>query len=474
VETCKEDSLGFVSQDCPGESTICEAGVCASIICDANASYCDGTTVLQCNGTGTSAEELATCDETTEACVGGACVSKICAPGDAVCNGISEVQTCNGDGLGYTSTDCGAGLACKDGDCEAQICTPNALLCDGTEVQLCDSLGIEAEVVKDCAATNKLCVDGICAELLCAPNTSYCEGNTFKKCNAGGSAATDVEDCDDSEFCSDVPGTSACNQQVCAPEELTCVGNAVETCNAEGSGSSFLVDCSSTGKWCLNGACVENKCGALSFESNTAQVMVNSTISTIRNGADSITLEAWFRPTGSTEGTIFGTSCNYFQFTVTESKTLSGWSWAGGTSCAGSDTLQIGEWNHVAFRVGFEAGTPSAVYLNGQVQCTMDTGNMSDDFNKQMIYLGGFNDACPGDITTNPVNPVEGEVSTFRISTGNSIEPGPQPSVLGVDDNTRLLYKFDDPPGETIIDLSPNGLHAVHQDTTWAPCTGEL
>jgi hypothetical protein len=419
VETCKEDSLGFVSQDCPGDSTICEAGVCASIICDANASYCDGTTVLQCNGTGTSAEELATCDETTEACVGGACVSKICAPGDAVCNGISEVQTCNGDGLGYTSANCGAGLACKDGACELQICTPNALLCEGTEVQLCDGLGLEVTSLTDCVELGKVCVDGLCTDQLCSPDTTYCEGQIVTLCNADGTAMSVQQTCGATQFCEQTGNSASCT--------------------------------------------TEGFCTSLSFDGGDDYLDLEPEVQA--TFVAPMTLEVWIKPQWGEmgpSGILMFT--DDFQFDLRGPGTVDcspgqvrfkhG---SGNYLC--SDVLIEGQWHHVAVTVSEDL--TMSIWSNGALSDTKSSAPAFEPGAGSVTvgaehYGGGL------------IHTYAGRLSNMRFSASVRYTEVFTPAVeFSMDTATIGLWRLDDGAGSVAMDASGGDYHGSISGATW-------
>ncbi|HIA03129.1 MAG TPA: hypothetical protein EYN66_14690, partial [Myxococcales bacterium] len=254
IETCKADGLGVVTQNCPEGSTICEDATCKAIICSVDTTFCDGTTVKQCNSTGTAAENFADCDPEKQACLGGACVNKSCTPGTAVCNGLSEVQTCNADGLGFATTDCGSGFACKDGECNKQVCTPNTILCVGTEIHQCGTLGLTASQVKDCAGQGKVCLNGVCTDQICTPDTSYCDGNKVMQCDATGISESIKQTCSSNQYCA---SGGSCKAQVCTPSSVFCDDQKLMACNANGSASETTQDCTTTGKFCTAGTCVD-------------------------------------------------------------------------------------------------------------------------------------------------------------------------------------------------------------------------
>jgi hypothetical protein len=277
IETCKADGLGVVIQNCPEGSTICEDATCKAIICSADTTFCDGTTVKQCNSTGTAAEDFADCDPEKQACLGGACVNKSCTPGTAVCNGLSEVQTCNANGLGFTATDCGNGFACKDGECNKQVCTPNTILCVGTEIHQCGTLGLTASQVKDCAGQGKVCLNGVCTDQICTPSTSYCNGNKVMQCDATGISESIKQTCSSDQYCA---SGGSCKAQVCTPNSVFCDGQKLMTCNANGSGSETTKDCAATGKFCIENACVDAPPGSKDNPALSCKAILDAQAST--------------------------------------------------------------------------------------------------------------------------------------------------------------------------------------------------
>lgn len=119
---CNADGFEELGDPCTGDE-LCVSGECKPLVCPARQRYCDGQSVYQCGGNGTSTELIDACDE-IEFCGRPApgqqveCLPDICTPGTPTCNG-ELVSGCRADGSGPQAggTECPEGEICVDGAC---------------------------------------------------------------------------------------------------------------------------------------------------------------------------------------------------------------------------------------------------------------------------------------------------------------------------------------------------------------------
>jgi hypothetical protein len=337
--TCEPDEVGCdgnTTRQCNAEGSAwvdgiecdndhaCYAGLCLSIICDPNTSYCKGALgsqdVYTCNTTGTTEQITDNCtsyeycgpDPDTNAPT---CLSQECTPGDQfLCFG-NVAGTCADDGSGLENggTDCDlTGEACFAGSCDTKVCnSPETLHCDdvanaaryctdnGTDDSIytqclaseycfeefgdawcepdvctsgdpvcngdllttCNSLGSGPVAGgTDCTTSNKVCVQNACLDVICTANSYFCQGQDVYLCGTQGATSSFVRTCAAAYFCK--PGYSSCQYDVCTAGATICDGNKVTTCLSDGSGPSpsFSQDCSNTGQACSGGTCMDIIC----------------------------------------------------------------------------------------------------------------------------------------------------------------------------------------------------------------------
>ena len=127
LERCSLSGTSVEKVDCAASGGgFCRDGVCLGAICHNGTArvttVCQGATVHECSDSGGPGPVVATCAD-DEACVEASnftaeCRKKICVPGQKVCLGTS-IAECNDTGtayLGHTMVPC-VGQLCKDGKC---------------------------------------------------------------------------------------------------------------------------------------------------------------------------------------------------------------------------------------------------------------------------------------------------------------------------------------------------------------------
>lgn len=129
LSTCLQDGSGWASggTDCTQSNSVCignYSGVatCSPKVCTANATFCQGGNVLQCDYTGTSSSQRQACTYGTY-CKGvgnnASCLATPCLPDNAGCAN-DKYGTCADDGMsvGSSAQDCGAlGQVCTLAGC---------------------------------------------------------------------------------------------------------------------------------------------------------------------------------------------------------------------------------------------------------------------------------------------------------------------------------------------------------------------
>ena len=274
VVSCNAAGTDFAVFDACSTTEVCgvEAGATACIPsapvvnCTANRRFCDGSRVMQCNGSGTGATTYDTCatDETCAVKDGVAtCLEPtptgLCTPSERACDG-ARVLRCNSSGTFITLENCDAGEVCQViasvPTCAAeptpQTCTPNTSSCTGNLVLACSSAG--QQIVSDtCATATETCTTSgntaSCTALpsaqVCTPFTRRCEGALIIECDSAGREFV-REDCGASDVCAVdfgsprcIPGTLTCT----APDSCTCTPDDAPTCDAvptPGTRTGFL------------------------------------------------------------------------------------------------------------------------------------------------------------------------------------------------------------------------------------------
>ncbi|MCA9562184.1 MAG: hypothetical protein KC561_01785, partial [Myxococcales bacterium] len=256
---CLDASLGFACDttgtvldefDC-GPDSLCQDGVCASLICEPSSQRCDGgNTLLTCNEIGTaetreSCGSLPDCDSSQLGCycAQGECRQRVCEPGSGRCAG-DGVQPCLNDGSGYGPLEeCGDERSCQEGACLADSCTPGEGNCLGSTLITCTDDGW---VPRYCAAEGLVCVpngdSAFCNEAVCSANQAYCtDDHTLRVCDSTGASFEDVE-------CSGRCHNGQCEDTSCTPDTLYCSGSLIARCDEDGV-QNIGSD------WCLGGAC---------------------------------------------------------------------------------------------------------------------------------------------------------------------------------------------------------------------------
>lgn len=185
----------MVSNDCPGEDTVCGTRVCELGICTWNNVAVEGTPaglpdipgdckITQCNGKGT----VETVDATTTDAYdyGNPCIKPDCSAGSVVmltyesagmaCDLDGMPGKCDGTGrcVECIPGDCGANALCQDGKCVPTTCTDGTK--DGAETDVdcggpCAPCGADKAcsfsfdcASKKCSGSPKLCQSPTCVD----------------------------------------------------------------------------------------------------------------------------------------------------------------------------------------------------------------------------------------------------------------------------------------------------------------------
>jgi hypothetical protein len=135
-----------------------------------------------------------------QTCSGGACADPVCTPGALSCADVNTRRVCNADGLGYTAAACPAMNACLGaGVCTPWVCTPGptAVCASGTARQVCAADG-QGYVGVDCgpAASNAVwsCSTGVCS-FVCNAGYGNCDGNVTNGCESNLNTVTSCGGC---------------------------------------------------------------------------------------------------------------------------------------------------------------------------------------------------------------------------------------------------------------------------------------
>jgi hypothetical protein len=175
--------------DCTATDQQCRDGVCRNILCT-EPYVCSGSSVYECNYSGTELNWIDSCDG-NQHCEPGVsfCVSDICEQGKPACNG-QIATTCNDDGSGYLSggSACGEGEACVSGTCLPVICSPSSYHCKNGNPYYCGPDGTTTQLSDTCTA-NEYCAPGqwSCRPDVCAASSPICNGSNLSSCASDGS-----------------------------------------------------------------------------------------------------------------------------------------------------------------------------------------------------------------------------------------------------------------------------------------------
>jgi hypothetical protein len=190
------------------------------------------------------------------------CLPTSCTPGAVECANATTRRVCNADGLGATTTPCGAREGCAAGRCLPWVCAPGALSCPtATSRGVCSDDG-QAEVATACPAGQR-CSGGACGALTCTPGAADCaDATTRRVCNPDGMTYTATS-------CAAAPNASGrCAAGACAASCNAgfgdCDGNAANGCEVILEGS--IAHCGRCGNTCppapnAFGSCGSGVCG---------------------------------------------------------------------------------------------------------------------------------------------------------------------------------------------------------------------
>ncbi len=264
--TCNADGTGYLDSSIKCASRqVCVEGACEAQECLPDATFCSGSSVRRCDGTGLSSAEVVVCDGAEYCDVASAsCKSGLCAPDEPACDG-ERATLCNGRGDGYVGggTVCSSTEACDAGECKPRVCVPNETFCQGQALKTCSDNGLSSSLRQTCE--HQTCVESggeASCDGVCAPNEQDCASNGVRTCDttgrfglpstcnnktcvASGSLASCVGACAPGQTqCSDDVSIRACDAKgeygpptKCAANEPYCYAN---TCNADPPSCSGL------------------------------------------------------------------------------------------------------------------------------------------------------------------------------------------------------------------------------------------
>jgi formylglycine-generating enzyme len=476
--TCAGDGMSSSTEPCPAQH-FCDASdgvLCLPWVCEPGAAYCEDNKATVCNGKGSAVANEIDCGDNY--CVGGACKPVICGANTSSCDGnkvmqcdatgtvLQEVETCGDDQ--YCGED-GGNAQCKD-----QVCQPGLEFCDGSKVMLCNNIGSDDSLVKDCADGQQGCKAGECVDQICTPNATYCDGNVVKKCSGDGTSASVVETCGVGQYCGEDGNAAACANQVCTPNAKTCQGNKVMECDDVGAALEQVKDCADDGDGCVEGGCVEQLCGALSFDGQNNQVEIAH--STSLNLSASVTIAVWFQSSGVAnneniirKGTVHS---SYFMWLKPPMKLEYGVYTGSAPHVAnGTSTLEADKWYH--FVMTYDGETVRG-YLNGAPHGTVESPSGDFNTNQLPVRIGyGYPELWNNAFFSGKID----EVAIWSTALGEQaiedalllgIQPGQEPNLVG-------LWTFDNSSGQG-KDLSDEGNDGVVDGATWisegALCSG--
>jgi hypothetical protein len=188
-----------------------------------------------------------TCSTVAEVCKG--------ATGEAACDGGGVMYKCDSQGVPESMQTCASARHCQvglaSGTCA--MCLPGDHQCSGAELQTCDDDGQGFTTTMTCDTVALCNADaGDCTSATCVPGKFSCQDDELKKCNANQTGWDDVAPCG-AGLCDAMGGEC----DVCVPGTKTCDGDTVVTCNGDGQGST-RADCTGTTAQCVgNGKCVQ-------------------------------------------------------------------------------------------------------------------------------------------------------------------------------------------------------------------------
>ncbi|MFH1531243.1 MAG: hypothetical protein ABIK09_11005 [Pseudomonadota bacterium] len=127
--TCDEEGATFEVTEC-GDGAYCDdaIGACLEWVCVPDSQWCQGNSVMACDGIGSEAAKVDDCTEDELTCVDGACIACV--------SDCTDLE-CGDDGCGGSCGLCEEGFACVwDGQCSPLPCndgctgaTPAAIFC---------------------------------------------------------------------------------------------------------------------------------------------------------------------------------------------------------------------------------------------------------------------------------------------------------------------------------------------------------
>jgi hypothetical protein len=190
--------------------------------CTAGSTLCQGLQAFTCAG-GTFSKKGAACvpgDTGAGVCDpsnGGTC--HVCAPNAFACNG-PKLQQC--DATGNTLTDkatCASAALCAKsvyaGSCAPPVCQAGERQCLGDMSQICGPNRDRFVDDKKCASA-ALCGNGSCNPPACEPGETKCAGNTLQKCKADQTGFEKQKDCTSATPACDLVSPSAVQPAVAA------------------------------------------------------------------------------------------------------------------------------------------------------------------------------------------------------------------------------------------------------------------
>lgn len=272
IVRCSRDGTESTRSPCAGD-TVCiddETSVrCAERACEPDSVGCvDVDTAFLCAADGMSLEELPC--PSGRSCVSGVCRPQICEPSAVTCDGDS-LLVCNETGTSEQNVacavdpDCAAsdfGCTCDDSDCVERICQPGVGQCVGSGTRRCDETGLAVLPIENCG-DDESCFAGECLPLECTPGSTLCAANTLLTCTAGGGSRWRETNCESTgAYCDDSGATALCRSRVCEPGASRCaIGSAAaERCNDDGS--AFVAIACDASQYCASGFCVADVCAA--------------------------------------------------------------------------------------------------------------------------------------------------------------------------------------------------------------------
>lgn len=213
---------------------------------------------------------------------------------------------------------------------------------------------------------------------------------------------------------------------------------------------------------------------ALQFASADDSVMIPLTY----DGSHPITVEAWVKPAelgthtnviGNRDGLDKGLTLkidtragnNRWAFLGNQASDALYVSSDGRLSGAEDSRVRLNEWTHLA---GIWDGQRTQLFIDGKACRDMFVGDqkVADDASLELRQSeANF-------IISGSMNPFSGQIRSVRISKNVRYKDDFTPeSNLSADDNTLLLYSFDESVGNTLRDTSGNGHHGKISGAKW-------